>query len=121
MLYTNPLYGFLMTLFLFLMGRVQFLKQEVGSTIAMKDGQRFKIFRRVIIKRFNGKSQTPEALFIVRFSPKMEIRKNIGLSKIMLLIFMGFKGFRAKYWCVNEETGMCQDVYEWDKLEDAQR
>lgn len=54
MLYTNPLYGFFMTLFLFLMGRVQFLRQEVGSTIAMKDGQKFKIFRRVIIKRFNG-------------------------------------------------------------------
>jgi hypothetical protein len=34
---------------------------------------------------------------------------------------MGFKGFRSKYWCVNEETGMCQGVYEWDKLGDAER
>lgn len=32
---------------------------------------------------------------------------------------MGFKGFRSKYWCVNEDTGMCQGVHEWDKLEDA--
>ena len=39
----------------------------------------------------------------------------------MLLIFMGFKGFRSKYWCVNEETGMCQGVYEWDRMEDAKR
>jgi hypothetical protein len=51
----------------------------------------------------------------------MDIKKNIRLSKIMLLIFMGFKGFRSKYWCVNEESGECQGVYEWDKLEDAER
>jgi hypothetical protein len=50
----------------------------------------------------------------------MDIKRNIKLSKILMLIFMGFKGFRSKYWCVNEDTGMCQGVYEWDKLEDAE-
>jgi hypothetical protein len=87
----------------------------------MEDGKEFTIFRRVIIKRYYHKEQKPKALFIVCFTPVMEIAKNIRLSKIMLLIFMGFKGFRSKYWCVNEETGMCQGVYEWDKLEDAER
>jgi hypothetical protein len=121
MIYTNPLLGFIRTLLLFLTGRVRFYKQDVGSSIVMEDGKEFTIFRRVIIKDFYHKEQTPEALFIVCFTPVMDIAKNIRLSKIMLLIFMGFKGFRSKYWCVNEETGMCQGIYEWDKREDAER
>lgn len=121
MIYTNPLYGFIRTLFLFLTGRVHFSRSEVGAIIIMDDGKEFKIFRRVVIKRYMNTEKKPKALFIVQFTPKMEINRNIKLSKIMLLIFMGFKGFRAKYWCVNEETGMCQGVYEWDKLKDAER
>ncbi|MFH2011526.1 MAG: hypothetical protein ABIJ37_02290 [Pseudomonadota bacterium] len=121
MIYTNPLYGFIITLFLFLMGRVHFSKHEIGSMMLMNDGKDFVIFRRVIIKRLIRKDQKPEGLFIVRFTPKMDIKKNIRLSRIMLLVFMGFKGFRSKYWCVNEETGMCQGVYEWDKMADVER
>ncbi len=121
MVYTNPLYGIIRTLFLFITGRVQFSRSEIGVTITMDDGQNFKIFRRVVIKRYLNTDKKPEALFIVRFTPRMEIKRNIKLSKIMLLIFMGFKGFRSKYWCVDEETGMCQGVYEWDTLNDAER
>ena len=86
----------------------------------MSDGKEFKIFRRVIIKKFFGKNKKSRGLFIVRFTPTMDIKRNIKLSKILMLIFMGFKGFRSKYWCINEDTGMCQGVYEWDKLEDAE-
>jgi hypothetical protein len=121
MLYTNPLYGVIRTLFLFLTGRVKFNKEEVGKTIIMEDGKTFRIFRRVDIKRFSSVKAQPEGLFVVQFTPKMEIKKNIRLSRIMLMIFMGFKGFRSKYWCVNEETGMCQGVYEWDTVKDAKR
>lgn len=121
MIYTNPFYGFICTLFLFLTRRVHFNRSEVGATITMGDGKAFKIFRRVVIKRYLNTDKKPEALFIVRFTPKMDIKRNIRLSKIMLLIFMGFKGFRSKYWCVDEETGMCQGVYEWDRLKDAER
>jgi hypothetical protein len=121
MIYTNPLYGIIRTLFLFLTGRIRFGRPEVGATITMDDGQSFKIFRRVVIKRYLNIDKKPEALFIVRFTPKMDIKRNIKLSKIMLLIFMGFKGFRSKYWCVDEETGVCQGVYEWDTLNDAER
>lgn len=121
MIYTNPIFGFIRTLLLFLLGRVRFSKAEVGAVMVMQDGQNFKIFRRVVIKRFFRNQEKPEGLFVVRFTPKMDLVKNIKLSRIMLLIFMGFKGFRSKFWCLDEETGMCQGVYEWDSLTDAQR
>ena len=121
MIYTNPLYGFVKTSLLFICGRVQFSKSDLGKKILMGDGKTFEIFRRVTIKQFSDNNSKPKGLFIVRFTPKMDINKNIQLSKIMMLIFMGFKGFRSKYWCVNKETGMCQGVYEWDELEDADR
>ena len=120
MIYTNPLFGFLRTLFLFILGRVQFNKEVVGATIVMPDGREFKIFRRVVIKKFIKKNESPLGLFIVCFTPTMDIKKNIRLSKFLMLIFMGFKGFRSKYWCVNEESGRCQGVYEWDRTEDAE-
>jgi hypothetical protein len=81
----------------------------------------FKIFRRVVIRDRTGSGATPKGLFIPRFIPTMPIAKNIQLSKVMLLIFMGFKGFQTKYWCVNEETGECQGIYEWDTVADAAR
>ena len=120
MIYTNPLYGFFKTLLLLVSGRVQFSKEIIGATIVMSDGAKFKIFRRIIIKKFINDNIKPKGLFNVRFTPTMDIKKNIKLSKILMLIFMGFKGFRSKYWCVNEDTGMCQGLYEWDKLEDAE-
>jgi hypothetical protein len=119
MIYTNPIYGFFNTLRLFITGKVRFIEQDVGKTIIMDDGQDFTVFRRVVIK--GNVNKRPGGLFIVRFTPKMDIQKNIKLSRLMLMIFMGFKGFRSKYWCVNEKSGMCQGVYEWDTLEDAER
>jgi hypothetical protein len=36
------------------------------------------------------------------------------------MIFMGFKGFRSKYWAVNHQTGICQGLYEWQTVSDAE-
>ena len=121
MISVNPLYGFVRTLLLFATGRVEFSTSEVGKEIGMADGATFRIFRRVTIRNLFGGGRPPEGLFIVRFTPTMAVAKNIRLSRAMLLIFMGFRGFRSKYWCVNEATGECQGIYEWDTLEDATR
>lgn len=118
---TNPFYGFLKTLLYFGSGRVKFDKEVVGKKIVMADKKEFTIFRRVVIKKGSSSLQKPKGLFIVRFAPTMEIKKNIRLSRIMLLIFMGFKGFRSKYWCVDEQSGLCQGVYEWESVADAER
>ena len=120
MFYTNPLYGSIRTLWLFITGRVKFNKSNVGNTLIMEDGKTFTIFRRGDTKKY-FRDTKPKGLFIIYFTPKMDIQKNIRLSRIMLFIFMGFKGFRSKYWCVNEENGECLGVYEWQKLKDAKR
>jgi hypothetical protein len=36
-----------------------------------------------------------------------------------MTIFMGFTGFRSKYWAVDYETGLCQGIYEWQTVADA--
>ena len=120
MFYTNPIYGYIRTLLRFVLCKVQFIKEDVGKTIIMEDAKSFKIFRRVRIRRYFNKNKRPQGLFIIRFALKMSI-ENIITSRGMLMIFMGFKGFRTKYWCVDEQSGMCQGLYEWDTLEDAVR
>ena len=44
---TNPIRGFLGTLFLFLTGRVRFDREAVGQTLQTTDGKTFRVFRRV--------------------------------------------------------------------------
>jgi len=51
----------------------------------------------------------------------MSIPQNIRFSRLPMLIFMGFTGFRSKYWCVDDETGAYQGVYEWQTRADAER
>lgn len=122
MIFTNPIYGFIKTLFLFITGRVSFIKEDVGKKILMEDGKVYTVFRRVIIKRFINKKRKPEGLFIIRFKPAfMTIGENIKYSRKPIIIFLGFKGFRTKYWTVDYKTGECQGIYEWDTYEDAVR
>lgn len=85
----------------------------------MEDGARFRIFRHVTIR--TSSSDEPQAVFIVRFRPAhVTVQANIRFSLLTMMIFMGFRGFREKFWCVNDETGLCQGVYAWQTLQDAQ-
>jgi hypothetical protein len=117
---TNPIRGFLCTLFLFITGRVRFDRSAVGKTLQTPDGKTFRVFRRVEILHRNR--VRPEACFIVRFRPmRMSVTQNERFSKLPMIVFMGFKGFRSKYWCNDPKTGLCQGVYEWQTKQDAQR
>jgi hypothetical protein len=85
----------------------------------MEDGTRFRVFRHVKIRA--QQLERPNAVFIVRFRPRnMTVRQNIRFSLLPMMIFMGFRGFREKYWCVNDETGLCQGIYAWQSMEDAE-
>ena len=89
----------------------------INKSIEMDDGETFTIFRHVIVK---GRSE-PEAYFLVRFKPKsMSIKANIKFSLLPMMIFMGFKGFRSKYWTVDYKSGLCQGLYEWQTVKDAE-
>ncbi len=115
---THPLLGFSRTLFLFLSFRVTFDRANRNREIVMEDGTRFRIFRHVRIR--TDHRAEPQAVFVVRFKPKgMSVQQNIRFSLLPMMIFMGFRGFREKYWCVDDDTGLCQGVYAWQTLEDA--
>lgn len=116
---TNPILGFLRTLLLFGSLRVRFVQEDRNKQIVMEDGMKFRVFRHVKIRA--QQSAEPEAVFVVRFRPQhMTVNENIRFSLIPMMIFMGFHGFCEKYWCVNDETGLCQGVYAWQTLADAE-
>jgi len=115
---TNPVLGFLGTLLLYVRKRVIFDQSSVNKTIEVSDGQSFSVFRRVTISVPAG-TPDPEAYFLVRFK-----QQNIGSRKHiqfpLMMMFMGFKGFRSKYWAINRQTGLCQGLYEWQTVRDAE-
>ncbi len=115
---TNPALGLLRTLGLLVAGKVRFHGEHVGCELEADDHERYRVFRRVVIR---SEAPAPRALFIVRFTPAhMTVRQNIRFSRLPLLIFMGFRGFRSKYWCVDDATGACEGVYEWQTVADAE-
>jgi len=116
---TNPVIGLLKTLLFLVTFRVRFRRSDIGRVIEMEDGRRFRVFRRVFLR---SPHDAPQAVFVVRFTPaRMTVRQNIAFSLLPMMIFMGFRGFRSKYWCVDDRSGMCQGVYEWQTVEDARR
>lgn len=109
----------LRTIALCLKGNVKFYHESKNLKFTMEDGKEFSVFRHV--KIIDKKLKEPQAAFIVRFKPaKMGIKTNILFSNIPMLVLLGFKGFRQKYWCVNYDSGLCQGIYEWQTLEDAE-
>jgi hypothetical protein len=107
-------------MYLYVIGSIKFIKSDIGKEFTMEDNVTFKVFRHVIIKSSHKNITDPQAIFKIRFQPKdMTVEENKKFSKIPMLVFMGFHGFRSKYWMVNEETGLCQGIYEWNTLQDA--
>jgi hypothetical protein len=95
--------------------RVRFCR-DVGQTLTMEDGMQFTVFRHV---KVIGRG-APAAAFVVRFTPAhMSVRQNIRFSRLPMIPLLGMRGFREKYWCVNEKTGMCQGIYAWQTLADS--
>jgi len=113
---TNPAAGLIKCLGLFILRKVIFFPEDVDKFLQMPDGERYRVFRHVRIKR----KKLPEALFIIRFQLKeMDPKTNERFSRLPMLVFMGFRGFYEKYWGVQDESGKCQGVYYWQRYEDA--
>jgi hypothetical protein len=118
-MYTNPILCLFKTILLFASLRVTFVKEDKNKQIVMEDGQTFRVFRHVKIR--DRRLAEPAAAFVVRFCPlNMTVVQNIRFSVFPMLILLGFHGFREKFWCVNDETGLCQGVYAWQTMEDAE-
>jgi len=97
-----------------LSGRVHFPEKYIGETLTMEDDQRFVVFRRL---KVDGKNNGTEGfcVFKVRFKFKsLESGANKRLSAIPAPFLMGMRGFREKYWTIDEDTGYFQGIYQWE-------
>ncbi|MBP3889055.1 MAG: hypothetical protein J6F30_15645 [Cellulosilyticum sp.] len=91
--------------------KIYFNKELVGQSLpsCYQVDKRFKILRYAEIKK---KAKEPEAWFIVRFQlKKMDVKKNGIFSTIPMLVLFCFKGFRSKYWLMDEKTNTCMGAY----------
>ena len=103
------------------LGRIHFPEENVGASLKMEDGKLFTVLRRL---RVEGKHDNIKdyAVFKVRFKFKsLELDTNKSLSMIPAPFLMGMKGFREKYWTLNEETDYFQGIYQWESKEIAEK
>ncbi len=117
----NPFRSFIETLVYVFDGRLHFPKKRIGEEVTMEDGQRFTVFRQVIVDPAPGQPEEPGATLVVRFHvANMSPRQNKLFSLLPIPFFIGLPGFRSKLWAFNENTGDFQGIYEWDTVQDAE-
>ena len=102
-----------------LSGRLHFPEEYVGKVIEMKDGQNYRIFRRLQIDGKN-ENHNDKTIFKVKFRFRnLSPEANKRLSIIPAPFLMGMKGFREKIWTINEKTNEFQGIYQWSSRETA--
>jgi hypothetical protein len=102
-------------------GRVHFPEENIGRNLTMEDGKKFVVFRRVQIARTTD-NVASHAVFKVRFQFKsFGPATNKRLSMIPTPFLIGMKGFREKYWTIDEKSGFFQGIYQWESKEFAER
>lgn len=101
-------------------GRIHFPDKYIGAVLAMDDGKKFTVLRRLQVER--DKMSTGQlAVFKVRFKfNSLSIGINKQLSMIPAPFLMGMEGFLEKYWTFEEETGYFQGIYQWESKESAE-
>lgn len=102
-----------------LSGRVHFPRQRVGEMIEL-DGEKWVIFRQMVIDPRSGQPEHPGAIFRPRFHVAgMSPRLNKIFSWLPVPFFAGMPGLRSKLWLLNPQNGDFSGYYEWDSVEDA--
>lgn len=115
----NPLSSFVHANFNLLRGRYHFPKDRIGEIIEY-EGQKFTIFRQMILDPGAKERGDPQAIFQVRFRiANMSPQRNKIFSRFTIPFFSGLPGFRTKLWLLDEQTGDNMGIYEWDTPEDA--
>lgn len=102
-------------------GRVHFHEKHIGQNLIMEDGKKFTVFRRLKINN-NTDMANDNAVFKVRFQFKNlgpSINKRLSIMPVPFLI--GMKGFREKYWTLDENSGFFQGIYQWESKEFAEK
>jgi len=116
----NPVYSIARVISYALTGQLSFPRQPVGKEFLM-DGEKWIIFRQVIIKPGKNQPAVPGAIFVPRFHvANMSIRQNIRFSLLPMWFIIGLPGFRSKLWMYNPQNGDSAGFYEWDTVQDAE-
>ena len=103
-----------------LTGCIHFPRQRVGTEFWL-DGEKWIIFREVIVDPKTGQPKKPGAVFRPRFHVSgMSVRVNILFSLLPMFFIIGLPGFRSKLWLVNPNNGDFSGYYEWDTVQDAE-
>jgi hypothetical protein len=115
----NPIVTLFKSIALLVTGKARFPKEKVGATIVREDGQKFIVFRHVVIHAKTDRPANPQGVFRVWFHTKASPQGTRRLSSLTLFGFLGMPGFCSKLWLFNPETGEFGGIYEWDTVEDA--
>ncbi len=103
-----------------LSGRLHMPKDQVGRVFVDADRQEFVIFRQTVLDPTASRTNSPAAIFRVRFRvPKIRWSDRF-LTLLKTPLFAGLAGFRSKLWMVDTSSCTYQGVYEWDRIEDAE-
>ena len=117
----KAIYSLLKTLSYVVIRRLHFARGRLGELITMEDGQKYIVFRQVIVDPKPDQLKKPGAILKILFnfahgSPK----QNKVLSLIPIPFIAGLPGFRSKTWALQENNGGFQGIYEWDTVQDAE-
>jgi hypothetical protein len=117
----TPFYSFIKTLQYLLTGRLHFLKDQIGAVFSNERGQRFTVFRHMVVDPDQSQPSRVGAVFIAQFRVAgMSVRLNILFSWLPIPFYIGLPGFRSKRWMVDEERGVFAGYYKWDTQEMAE-
>ena len=106
----HPLQSLANTITLLLRGRVHFPRERLGQTLVL-EGEKWIIFRQVVIDPGPGQPAQPGAVFRPRFHVRgMSARANMLFSWLPVPFITGLPGLRSKLW-----------LYEPASVEDAER
>ncbi|MFC2068013.1 hypothetical protein ACFLTP_03260 [Chloroflexota bacterium] len=92
-------------------GRLHFARGHIGELLTTEDGQKYIVFRQVIVDPKQDQLKKPGAILIIRFdfahgSPK----QNKILSAIPIPFIAGLPGFRSKIWAIDKDSGGFQGI-----------
>jgi len=116
----NPVFSVIQVIGYVLAGRLSFPRKLVGKEFLM-EGEKWIIFRQVIVKPNKNQPAVPGAIFVPRFHvANMTVRQNIRFSLLPMWFIIGLPGFRSKLWMYNPQNGDSAGFYEWDTVQDAE-
>jgi len=100
---------------LVVLGRLRFRRRYVGRVLVTEDGQRFRVFRYLSLRKSREGAERSPAVLVIRFKfARLSQGLNRWLSLVPIPLIGGYPGFRHKLWMADEETGYWQGVYEWE-------